>query len=162
MVDLWVVVCLFVCLVGWLVGYVARHVTESNNKQTNKQMNTELWCKSYSDAIQSRKYIRVMKIQSSNFVTRSTPELGNLGKVAAFQNGLSSDTTENSTTSVLWAILWALPPHKNANTSNHLLRQSRLLTSVRYLKTCIREPPTERIQLERFQCLSSARHTCTD
>ena len=98
-----------------LLGYVARHVTESNN-------NTELWCKSYSDAIQSRKCIRAVKIQSSNFVTRSTPELGNLGKVAAFQNGLASDMTVNSTMSVLLSVLKAHAPHKFTDTSGHLLR----------------------------------------
>jgi len=63
-----------------------------------------------------------MKIQSPNFVTRSTPELGKLGKVAAFQNGLASFATVNNTTSVLWSILLALPSHKDTNTSNHLLR----------------------------------------
>jgi len=103
-----------------------------------------------------------MKIQSSNAVTRSSPEIGNLGKVAAFQNGLPSNTTVNSAMSMLCSILWAVPPHKNTNTSNHLLRQSRRLNSVRYLKTCIREPSIERIQLERLQSLSSVRHTCTD
>lgn len=67
-----------------------------------------------------------MKIQSSNFATHSTTELGNLGKVAAFQNGLASDTTVNSTMCVLWPILWALPPHKTQTlliiySDNHVL-----------------------------------------
>jgi len=46
-----------------------------------------------------------MKILSSDFVTRSNPELGKLCEVAAFQNGLTSDTTVNSTMFMLWSIL---------------------------------------------------------